>query len=124
MTLVRTGDLVGSAARSRRGVLAFNFVTVEHVEAIVAGAEAALAPVVLQLSQNAVAFHGGQVRPLTAAAAEIARTAAVDVALHLDHVEDMDLLLQAGDAGFSSVMFDAGSLAYEDNISRTKAAAD
>lgn len=124
MTLVRTGDLVGSAATSRRGVLAFNFVTVEYVEAIVAGAEAARASVVLQLSQNAVAFHGGRMRPVTAAAAEIARTAKVDVALHLDHVEDTDLLHQAADAGFSSVMFDAGSLPYEDNVSRTRAAAD
>ena len=124
MTLVRTGDLVSRAATSGRGLLAFNFVTVEHVEAIVAGAEAGLAPVVLQLSQNAVAFHGGQVRPVTAAAAEIARTAAVDVALHLDHVEDLDLLHQAADAGFSSAMFDASSLPYKDNVSRTRAAAD
>lgn len=124
MTLAMTGDLVSRAASSGRGLLAFNFVTVEHIEAIVAGAEAGHSPVVLQLSQNAVAFHGGRVRPVTAAAAELARTAAVDVALHLDHVEDMDLLRQAADAGFSSAMFDAGSLPYEDNVSRTRAAVD
>ena len=124
MTLVGTGDLVSRAADTRGAVLAFNFVTIEHVEAIVAGAEAELAPVVLQLSQNAVAFHGGRVRPVTAAAAEIARIAGVDVALHLDHVEDLELLHQAADAGFSSVMFDAGSLPYEDNVATTRAAAD
>jgi len=124
MTMSRTGDLVRRAAATGRGLLAFNFVTLEHVEAIVAGAEASGAPVVLALSQNAVAFHGGQVRPAAAAAVEMARTATVDVALHLDHVDDMDLLRQAGDAGFSSAMFDAGALPYEDNVAATRAAAD
>jgi fructose-bisphosphate aldolase, class II len=122
MTLAATGDLVRRAAAGGRGVLAFNFVTVEHVEAIVAGAEASRAPVVLQLSQNAVAYHGGQARPVTAAALVLAEAAAVEVALHLDHVGDMDLLRQAAAAGFSSAMFDAGTLPYEDNVAATRAA--
>jgi fructose-bisphosphate aldolase class II len=124
MTLSTTGDLVGRAAASGRGVLAFNVITLEHAEAIVAGAEASRAPVILQLSQNAVAYHGGQVRPVAAAALALARTAAVEVALHLDHVEDMDLLRQAAGAGFSSAMFDAGARPFEDNVAATRAAAD
>jgi len=124
MTLSTTGDLVRCAAKSGRGILAFNFVTVEHVEAIVAGAEASRSPVILQLSQNAVAFHGGRVRPVAAAAVELARAAAVEVGLHLDHVQDMDLLRQAADAGFSSAMFDASSLPYVENVAMTRAAAD
>jgi fructose-bisphosphate aldolase, class II len=124
MTLSTTGDLVRRAAASGRGVLAFNFITLEHVEAILAGAEASRAPVILQLSQNAAAYHGGRVRPVTAAALALARTAAVEAALHLDHVQDMDLLRQAPEAGFSSAMFDAGALAYEDNVAATRAAAD
>ena len=124
MTLSTTGDLVRRAAASGRGVLAFNFITLEHVEAILAGAEASRAPVILQLSQNAAAYHGGRVRPVTAAALALARTAAVEAALHLDHVEDMDLLRQAADAGFSSAMFDAGARPYEGNVAATRAAAD
>jgi fructose-bisphosphate aldolase class II len=124
MTLSTTGDLVRRAAASGRGVLAFNFITLEHVEAILAGAEASSAPVILQLSQNAAAYHGGRARPVTAAALALAQTAAVEAALHLDHVEDMDLLRQAADAGFSSAMFDAGARPYEDNVAATRAAAD
>ena len=124
MTLATTGDLMRRAAAGGRGILAFNFVTVEHVEAIVAGAEASRAPVILQLSQNAVTYHGGRARPVTAAALVLAEAAAVEVALHLDHVEDMDLLRQAADAGFSSAMFDAGTLPYEDNVAATRAAVD
>ncbi len=123
MGLVTTAELVGSAASRAGAMLAFNFVTLEHAEAIVSGAEAAGSPVVLQLSQNAVAFHGQRVRPLAAAALELARTSDVDVALHLDHVEDPDLLRQAADAGFSSVMFDAGSRPYDENVAATREAA-
>jgi fructose-bisphosphate aldolase class II len=102
VTLAATGELVRRAAAGGRGILAFNFVTVEHAEAIVAGAEAAGSPVILGLSQNAVAYHGGRARPVTAAALVLAEDAAVEVGLHLDHVEDMDLLRQAPGAGFTS----------------------
>ncbi|MDQ1691594.1 MAG: fructose-bisphosphate aldolase, class [Pseudonocardiales bacterium] len=124
MTLVATGDLVAAAKRAGRGVAAFNVITLEHAEAIVAGAEAAACPVILQISQNAVKFHGGGLLPIARAALAVAEPAAVEVALHLDHVEDSALLLQAADAGFSSAMFDAGALPYEENVTNTRAAAE
>ena len=97
MTLVKTRDLLDQAVRAHIGVAAFNVITLEHAEAIAAGAQAAAAPAILQVSQNAVKFHGGAVRPPAAALQEIARAAAVDLALHLDHVEDTTLLHQAAD---------------------------
>lgn len=66
MTLVRTQELLDTAVNSRVGVAAFNVITLEHAEAITAGAEAAAAHAILQVSQNAVKFHGGAVRPLAA----------------------------------------------------------
>jgi fructose-bisphosphate aldolase class II len=105
-------------------VAAFNVITLEHAEAIVAGAEAASCPVILQISQNAVKFHGGRLLPIARAALAVAEPAAVEVALHLDHVEDSALLRQAADAGFSSAMFDAGALPYEENVTTTRAAAE
>lgn len=123
MSLVPTGDLVGRAAAGHRCVAAFNAITLEHAEGIVSGAEAAGRPVILQISENAVRYHGGRLAPLALAAASMARTAAVDVALHLDHVTDPGLLHQAAATGFSSVMFDAGALPYTDNLAATAAAA-
>ena len=123
MTLVRTQELLDTAVNSRVGVAAFNVITLEHAEAITAGAEAAAAPAILQVSQNAVKFHGGAVRPLAAALQEIARATSVDLALHLDHVEDIRLLHQAADSGFSSVMFDASMLGHAANIAATDEAA-
>ncbi|MDH6697685.1 ketose-bisphosphate aldolase [Streptomyces griseoviridis] len=124
MPLVTTGELVARAATDRAAVPAFNIITLEHAEAVVAGAEAAGAPVVLQVSENAVKFHHGRLLPLARAAAAVAEQAAVPVALHLDHVQSDALLRQAPDAGFSSVMYDAAHLPYADNLAATHAAAD
>jgi fructose-bisphosphate aldolase class II len=41
------------------------------------------------------------------------------VSLHLDHVEDADLLRRSAAAGFSSVMFDASKLDYRENVTAT-----
>ncbi|WP_073952246.1 ketose-bisphosphate aldolase [Streptomyces kebangsaanensis] len=123
MPLAATGELVTRAAAARSAVVAFNIITLEHVEAVVAGAEAAGAPVVLQVSENAVKFRYGRLRPLARAAAAAAERATVPVALHLDHVQSDDLLRQAPDAGFSSVMYDASRLPYAENLAATSAAA-
>lgn len=124
MVEVATAVLVHRSSRTRRGVGAFNVITLEHAEATVSGAERAGQPVILQVSHNAVRFHQGQVRPLAAALRELARASTVEVALHLDHVEDEDLLHQAAAAGFSSVMYDAGALPYAENAAATVRAAD
>lgn len=119
MPVTRTGDLVAAAAARGSAVGAFNVVTLEHAEAIVTAAEAAGAGVILQLSENAVRFHGGQVRPITAACVELARAATVPIAVHLDHVTEPQLAGEAAPAGFSSLMFDAGALSYADNVAAT-----
>ncbi|MGH9158969.1 MAG: class II fructose-bisphosphate aldolase [Vicinamibacteraceae bacterium] len=124
MPLITTQEIVDHAHRSGCGVAAFNVITLEHAEAIVAGAERAGAAVILQISQNAVKFHHGRVGPIAAASAAVAAAGRVPVSLHLDHVEEEGLLRQAADAGFSSVMYDASTLDYEANVAATRAAAD
>ena len=124
MALVSTAEIVTDAAAQGRGVGAFNVITLEHAEGIIGGAERAGLPAVLQISQNAVKFHNGQVRPVAAACREAAAASSVPVALHLDHVEDRDLLYAAADAGFSSVMYDGSRLPYDENIAATCDAAE
>jgi fructose-bisphosphate aldolase class II len=121
--LVPSGDLVTAAAAARRAVAAFNVITLEHVEAVIEGAERAATPVIVQVSENAVAFHGGRLLPLARAAAAAADGARVPVGLHLDHVTRDDLLRQAADAGFGSVMYDASRLPHAENLAATREAA-
>ncbi|WP_326611684.1 class II fructose-bisphosphate aldolase [Streptomyces scopuliridis] len=119
MPLVSTGELVTAARAGNRGIAAFNVITLEHAEAIATGAERAGAPAILQISENAVKFHGGDPGAVTAAATAVARASAAPLSLHLDHVESAALLKAAPGAGFSSVMFDASKLPYAENLAAT-----
>ncbi|MEO7123301.1 MAG: class II fructose-bisphosphate aldolase [Lacisediminihabitans sp.] len=122
MTLESTRELVAAAAAARSAVPAFNVITLEYAEAIVLGAERAQTPVLLQLSENAVRYHGS-LEPLLAACREIALAASVPVAIHLDHVEDASLIDRvlgvAEEFGVGSIMVDASRLEYEANVFAT-----
>lgn len=124
MPLESTAEVMRQTVAAGRGVAAFNVITLEHVEAVAMGAEDAAVPAILQVSENAVAFHGGNPQPLADAARAVARVADVPLSLHLDHVEDDALLWRAAECGFSSVMFDASRLSYHDNIEATRGAAE
>jgi fructose-bisphosphate aldolase class II len=118
MPLGSTADIVAAARRDRRGVGAFNVVQLEQAEAIVAGAGDARAPVILQVSQNTVRYHGG-LEPVALATLAVARHSRVPVAVHLDHAESPELVDEAVELGFASVMFDASRLPYEANVAAT-----
>lgn len=107
----------------REAFVAFNVITLEHAEGIVAGAERAGRPVILQLSENAIRFHGGP-RAIARAMTAVADEARTDVVLHLDHTTDESLVRATADLGFSSVMYDAATLPFAENLDRTRAMAD
>lgn len=94
--------------------------SIEHAEAFTAAAEGAAKPVVLQISQNAVRYHGA-LAAIGLATLTLARGCAVPVVVHLDHATDTSLVKDAIALGFSSVMFDASALAYEENVAATAA---
>ncbi len=120
MATARTTDLISEVYAAGTAVGAFNVICLEHAEAIVTGAESAHLPVILQISENTVAYHG-RLAPISLACLSLAETAAVPVAVHLDHATSEDLCLRAMDLGYSSVMFDASTLPYVDNVRSTAA---
>ncbi|MER5629707.1 class II fructose-bisphosphate aldolase [Streptomyces nitrosporeus] len=123
MPLISTGVLAHDARTAATGVGAFNVVQIEHAQAIVGGAEAAGLPVVLQISENTARYHG-TLEPIALAALALARAASVPVAVHLDHATSAPLVHEAVELGFTSVMFDASTLPYEQNVATTRAVAD
>ncbi|MER3393582.1 MAG: class II fructose-bisphosphate aldolase, partial [Microcella pacifica] len=113
---------MASLLRDHRAVGAFNFVQLELAEAIVLGAEEAGTGAVLQLSQNAVRFHGG-LAPAASAALRLAEEASVPIVVHLDHATDEALVDDAIALGVPSIMFDAAHLPESENLERTRAVA-
>lgn len=118
--LVPTSALLKDATAAGVGLAAFNVLHLETAEAIAAAAEETGLPVVLQLSQNCIRYHGA-LAPIAAACTAIAASADARIALHLDHAEDPALAFEAIDAGFGSVMIDAATLPYDHNVALTAA---
>ncbi|MBA3233231.1 MAG: class II fructose-bisphosphate aldolase family protein [Propionibacteriales bacterium] len=116
MTLVTMPDVVTSAVLG--GLGAFNVIQLEHAEAIVSGAESARRPVVLQISENTVAYHRS-LAPLAVACLRIAAESSADVVVHLDHATDVQLVEQAVGLGVRSIMYDASRMPPGTNVAST-----
>ncbi|WP_345764792.1 class II fructose-bisphosphate aldolase [Diaminobutyricibacter sp. McL0608] len=123
MTLATTSELISAAAASGRAIAAFNVLSLDHAEAVAAGAASVGSPALLQISENAIAFRGSP-EPLLAACREIAAASDAPLGIHLDHIEDPRLvarvLANATEFGVGSIMFDASKLDYADNVAATR----
>jgi len=119
MTLTPTRTILDEARAAGRGVGAFNVVHLETAEALAGAAEDAGLPVVLQISENCVRYHGG-FDPIALATLAIAEASSARVAVHLDHAEDAELALRAIDRGFGSVMYDGATLDFAENVATTR----
>ncbi len=102
------------------GLGAFNVIHLEHATAFVRAAERAQRPVVLQISENAVKYHGA-LEPICLATIAIAEASSVPVVVHLDHAEDTELIRRAVALGVTSVMYDGSKLADAENRATTRA---
>ena len=117
--LADTAVLARDCAARKVGLAAFNVVLLDHAEAFVDAAENSGLPLVLQLSQNAVKYHGGRLRPLGRALIELAEASTVPVSVHLDHAESTDLCREAVELGFTSIMYDGSKLPDAQNRETT-----
>ena len=119
MPLTDLAPLLANAREGRYAIVAFNVILLEYAEAIVAAADEAGLPVILQVSQNAVRYHGS-LEPLGLACVALAQAASAPVAVHLDHATSLEICQRAAAIGFGSVMFDGSILPDEENVARTR----
>jgi fructose-bisphosphate aldolase class II len=115
MSRTNAAKLVLAAKGAGTAVGAFNVILLEHAEALVSGAEQAKLPVILQISENCVNYHKA-LKPISIATIAIAESSTVPVSVHLDHAESEELVKEALDLGYDSIMFDGSKLSYADNV--------
>lgn len=115
MSRTSAEKIVLEAKASGTAVGAFNVILLEHAEALVAGAEKSELPVILQISENCVNYHRA-LKPISVATIAIAESASVPVSVHLDHAESEELVKEALDLGYDSIMFDGSKLPYAENV--------
>jgi fructose-bisphosphate aldolase class II len=101
-------QILDEAERGGYGVGAFNVNNMEQIQAIMRAASEARSPAIIQASRGALRYTNlVYLRHLMQAAVEDNKD--INVALHLDHGNDLDIVKTAIDLGFTSVMLD-GSL--------------
>ena len=119
MPLVTTTEMFKKAYEGGYAIGAFNVNNMEIVQGITEACREEKSPVILQVSKGARAYanHTYLVKLVEAAVAECPE---IPIALHLDHGPDFETCKSCIDGGFTSVMIDASSMSFEDNIAVTK----
>lgn len=116
----RLDHLVTSALQQGSAVPAFTCYDFTTALAVVGAAEEAGNGVILLVAPKTAATVNGL--RLIAALRGLADTAAVPVAVQLDHASDLKVMADAVAAGADSVLADGSSLPFEDNIALVRAA--
>ncbi len=128
MGLVNTREMFAKAVKGGYAIPAFNFNNMEQLQAIIQAAAELRSPVILQVSKGARNYANQTLlRYMAQGAVEYAKELGWEnpqIVLHLDHGDSFELCKSCVDFGFSSVMIDASSLPYEDNIALTKKVVD
>ena len=119
MALVTTTEMFKKAYAGGYAIGAFNVNNMEIVQAITEACREEKAPVILQVSKGARAYanHTYLVKLVEAAVIECPE---IPIALHLDHGDSFETCKSCIDGGFTSVMIDASSKSFEENIAITK----
>ena len=126
--LVNTRAMFAKAVAGGYAIPAFNFNTMEQMQAIVQAAVETKSPVIMQVSKGARAYANGTIlRNLAKGAVEYAKELGCEkpeIVLHLDHGDTFEICKECIDNGFSSVMIDGSHLPFEENIALTKKVVD
>ena len=118
MPIVTTKEMFRKAYEGGYAIGAFNVNNMEIVQGITEAAAEVRSPLILQVSAGARKYaKHAYLMHLVQAAEE---NTGLPICLHLDHGADYDICKSCIDGGFTSVMIDASSKSFEDNIAETR----
>ena len=118
MALVKMKDLLRCAEEKNIGCGAFSVGNMEMVRGAIRAAEELDTPIILQIAE--VRLKNSPLHLMGPMMVQAAKEAKVDVAVHLDHGLTFETVDKALELGFTSVMLDASTLPFEENIARVK----
>lgn len=119
MALVKMKDLLRRAEEKNIGCGAFSVGNMEMVRGAIRAAEELDTPIILQIAE--VRLKNSPLHLMGPMMVQAAKEAKVDVAVHLDHGLTFESVDKALELGFTSVMLDASTFPFEENIARVKA---
>lgn len=118
MPLVTLKSVIDESRGKGYAIGSFNFNGIEDARGIIEAAEEKNSPVILMASMSAVKYFGG-VKPCAAFIKALAEDSPAPIVLHVDHCDDIGMLKDCVDYGFTSVMIDGSALNFEENVAIT-----
>lgn len=118
--LAKFQTVLRQAQRGGYAVGAFNVSNLEHIQAVIWAATNLRAPVIVNVSEKAMA-HGG-VEELSAITRQLAKRTKSPIVLGLDHGRHLRAVETCLQSGFTGIMFDSSTSGYAVNVRRTAAA--
>lgn len=118
MPLVTGVEALQQAEADGYALGAFNFSSLEVLQAIVRAATEEQTPVFIATTEGSIRYAG--LSYLVALARTAAAETRIPLVLHLDHGQDFDLIAECIRNGYTSVMIDASQLPFEENLQITK----
>ena len=118
MALVKMKDLLKRAEEKNIGCGAFSVGNMEMVKGAIRAAEELETPIILQIAE--VRLKNSPLHLMGPMMVQAAKEAKVEVAVHLDHGLTFETVDKALELGFTSVMLDASTLPFEENIAKVK----
>lgn len=109
--------ILEDAHKNNYAVMAVNSINMEMARAVISAAEEEHSPIIVNIGPGQIGKHA-HMNVMVPLIKQLAQEATVPVALNLDHGGDFNFIVSSLQAGFSSVMIDASSYPYEENVKR------
>ncbi|WP_440895107.1 class II fructose-bisphosphate aldolase [Amphibacillus sp. Q70] len=116
---VATKYLLDHANKNNYAIMAVNCINIEMATAAVAAAEEEKSGLIINMSERQMNLHAS-IDLMVPVIKQLAEKANVPIALNLDHGQTIDCVINCIQHGFSSVMIDASTSEFEENVHRTQ----
>jgi tagatose 1,6-diphosphate aldolase GatY/KbaY len=118
MSIVSSKSLLEDAYKNKYAIGAFATHNLEIMKAVVEAANELETPVIFQTTPGTIKYVG--IKYMAALAEAAAKLSKVPIALHLDHGDSLDMVVQCLRHGYTSIMIDGSTLPFEENVDLVK----
>ncbi|MGE4213520.1 MAG: ketose-bisphosphate aldolase [Anaerotignaceae bacterium] len=115
--LVNLKQILEGTREGKRAIGSFNVYSLETIQGVIKAVKKAQKPAII--SFGASYLNNMSLNMVCAIVKELAEDAGVYLVLHLDHCQNIDIINEAIEAGFTSVMYDGSALDFEENVKNT-----
>ena len=110
------------SGKEKQAVGSFNIYSYETIKGVCKTVEKTKMPAII--SFGASYLKNMSLETVKYITEEVSKDLPADVALHLDHCKDIEIIKAAIEAGFTSVMYDGSALPFEENVKNSRAVAN